>query len=257
MRRLLIGPVVGLALILALAAPTFGIVYGQVDADTDGVDVDNVGGVVGEDEGERFPFCSGTLISPTVFLTVAHCVEDGATMSVSFDATIADPLTTLYEGTAHAHPDAFSGGRDNTFDLAVIVFDEPVVGISPAALPTEDMVSNLSNRELKRSPFLTAGYGAVRDTRQGASQGISFNSQRRWAWQHVDSLTPAWLTLSKNLTADEGGTCFGDSGGPHFLGTTVVAVSIIGDRFCKAIDQTYRLDTTWSRDFLSEFVAFP
>jgi hypothetical protein len=257
MRRLLIGPIVGLALILAVAAPALGIVYGQVDTDSDGVDVDNVGGVVVEFEGERFPLCSGTLIAPTVFLTAAHCVEDGATMIVSFDATIADPLTTLYEGTAHAHPDAFSGGRDNTFDLAVIVFDEPVVGITPADLPTENLLSNLSNQELKRSLFLTAGYGAVRDTRQGASQGISFNNQRRWAWQHVDSLTPAWLTLSKNPAADEGGTCFGDSGGPHFLETTVVAVSIIGDRFCKAIDQTYRLDTTWSRDFLSDFVALP
>lgn len=257
MRRLLIGPIVGLALILTMSVPAFGIVFGEVDTGTDGVDVDNVGGLVGELEGEPIVFCSGTLISPTVFLTVSHCVEDGATMWVSLDPAIPGPAMTVHAGTAHAHPDRFSGGRDNTFDIAVIVFDEPVVGITPADLPAADMLSNLSNQELKQSPFLTAGYGAVRDDHQGAFQPLVFDGQRRWAWQHASSLTPAWLTLSKNLAADEGGSCISDSGGPHFLETTVVAVSVIGDRFCQAIDQTYRLDTTWSRDFLSDFVALP
>ena len=63
-----------------------------------------------------------------------------------------------------------------------------------------------------------------------------------------------------NPSTGNGGTCYGDSGGPHFLGagpsetTTIVSVTVTGDRFCRATDKTYRIDTASALSFLSEFV---
>ena len=62
------------------------------------------------------------------------------------------------------------------------------------------------------------------------------------------------MTFSMNQATDNGGTCFGDSGGPHFLGDVVVAVTVTGDSMCKATDKAYRVDTPWALDFLSEFL---
>ena len=61
-------------------------------------------------------------------------------------------------------------------------------------------------------------------------------------------------------TGDAGG-CFGDSGGPHFLGGTqsnlIVSITVTGDSVCRATDKTYRLDTPSARDFLGDYVALP
>ena len=67
------------------------------------------------------------------------------------------------------------------------------------------------------------------------------------------------LLLSNN--ASTGGTCFGDSGGPHFLGGTAsnlqVSLTVTGDSACRATDKTYRLDTPSAREFLGPFVTLP
>jgi hypothetical protein len=60
-----------------------------------------------------------------------------------------------------------------------------------------------------------------------------------------------------NPSTGDGGTCYGDSGGPHFLGTTVVSVTVTGDRYCRATDKTYRVDTPTARSFLGLYVALP
>ena len=60
-----------------------------------------------------------------------------------------------------------------------------------------------------------------------------------------------------------GGTCYGDSGGPHFLhlagGETniVASITVTGDAPCKAMDRTYRVDTPTARAFLGQFVSLP
>ena len=90
-----------------------------------------------------------------------------------------------------------------------------------------------------------------------AHQALYSDGRLRWAEQSVNSLEPAWLNLSMNQANGNAGTCYGDSGGPHFLGSTVVAVTVTGDRWCKSTDKTYRIDTPWARDFLDDFVTLP
>ena len=56
-----------------------------------------------------------------------------------------------------------------------------------------------------------------------------------------------------------GGTCYGDSGGPNFLGTTeiVAAITITGDAICRSTNVVYRLDTESARAFLGQYVCCP
>ena len=60
-----------------------------------------------------------------------------------------------------------------------------------------------------------------------------------------------------NISTGDGGTCYGDSGGPHFLDGVVVAVTVTGDYNCKATDKDYRVDTARARVFLRDYVSLP
>ena len=74
---------------------------------------------------------------------------------------------------------------------------------------------------------------------------------------------PGYLRLSQNPARGNGGTCYGDSGGPNFLGagsteTDIIAgITITGDSLCKSTNVVYRLDTESARTFLGQFVTLP
>jgi hypothetical protein len=247
------------AVILVVAAPAGAITFGTVDSTNR---FPYVGAVIAETDepGTKDLLCSGTLVAPTVFVTAGHCtaflesigVED---VWVTFDPSF-DAASPLIHGTYHTHPLYGSGGQSNPYDLAVIVLDSPAIGISPARLPTLNLLSTLS---LKDQRFTAVGYGQVRDDKTKGPHTITADGMRRYADQGFRSLTKAWLNLSMNPSTGSGGTCYGDSGGPHFLaGTNIVAaITVTGDRFCRAADVTYRLDTPWARAFLSQYVSLP
>lgn len=74
------------------------------------------------------------------------------------------------------------------------------------------------------------------------------------------SLEPAWLNLNMNFSTGYGGSCYGDSGGPHFYGdpdsNNLVATTIAGDTVCMAADKDYRLDIASAMSFLSGFTRY-
>ena len=75
----------------------------------------------------------------------------------------------------------------------------------------------------------------------------------------VNALTPTWIRASMNPATGNGGTCYGDSGGPNFLGDTniIAGTTITGDFVCRATNVDYRLDTPSARTFLGQFVTLP
>ena len=259
------------ALVLATAAPAQAITFGQPDGNRH----PQVGAMLFDgDPASPGPDvrCSGTLIAPDVFLTASHCTEglDGqegvyVTFDPEYDEDAANPASAI-PGTAHTHPEfGFSGpgGRSDPHDIAVIVLDRPATGITPARLPQAGLLDRLkAGHRLDDETFTAVGYGLVRETKTGGPHGfVDSEGVRRFALQHARSLQPQWLTLSMNPSTGSGGTCYGDSGGPHFLGgersTQLVSITVTGDAMCRATDTTYRLDTPSARAFLDDFVPLP
>jgi secreted trypsin-like serine protease len=236
----------------------------------------NVGSIVVDWQGDYYQWCSGTLISENVFLTASHCtapMDDfiaeypEAQFYVTFDQSIS-ASGTFYEvnlGDWHTNPAYYTArGYDDPGDVAVIVLTEAPAGITPAELPSLGLLDDLKADHLLNTTLFTAvGYGTIRDTNHQAWQTILDNLDRNRADQEFLSLTKAWLTNSMNLATNNGGTCYGDSGGPHFVHLDgvetdiVVSVTVTGDVNCKATDKTYRVDTEAARSFLSEYVSLP
>jgi secreted trypsin-like serine protease len=249
MRRLI--SITALLATLAAVAPAAAITNGTPDGERH----PNVGGLVAP---EPFPdgtwlYCSGTLISPTVFLTAAHCAEDGERVGVTFD-TAYEAGDKVYHGTFEADP-LYSQAQSDPQDIAVVVFDRPVRGIAPATLPAADSLSDLSGSQT----FTAVGYGAYEVTKGPGGQQFLYNDVRMMAIGTLNSTNPSWLRISMNPSTGNGGTCYGDSGGPNFLGTTeiIAAITITGDAVCRSTNVVYRLDTDSARTFLAGYVELP
>jgi secreted trypsin-like serine protease len=250
MRRLVL--LAGLLTALLTAAPAAAI----TDGTRDGNRHPYVGGLVAATQYSdgTWLYCSGTLISPTVFLTAAHCIDaDGERARVTFDpAYVAgDPV---YAGTAHADP-LYSQRQSDPHDIAVVVLDDAVPGIRPARLPAAGSLSHLS----KDQRFTSVGYGAYEVTNEPGGHRYLYDDVRMVATGTLDAVNKAWLRISMNPARGDGGTCYGDSGGPNLLaGTRVIAATTItGDAVCRATNVDYRLDTTAARDFLAAYVTLP
>jgi secreted trypsin-like serine protease len=251
--------------VLAAWSPAEAITFGTKD----GGRHPNVGSLVGvlPDVGP-VQWCSGTLISPTVFLTASHCfagsddIDFFVTFAEVIDANedgVVDPAVPLLTGTRHMNPLYASGGANDTFDVAVFVLDTPQT-MAPASLPA---AGARSAKAAKSAGYTTVGYGTVRDTKRGGQHALALGTRRKFVAQTINSVTKNWVTFSMNPSTGNGGTCYGDSGGPHFRGAgasetnVVVALTVTGDRWCRATDKAYRLDTPSARDFLGQFVTLP
>jgi secreted trypsin-like serine protease len=236
---------------LVAAAPAAAITNGTADGEAH----PNVGGLVSPTQYSdgTWLYCSGTLISPTVFLTAAHCGEDGERVRVTFD-TAYEAGDKTYAGTFEADP-AYNQSQSDPHDIAVVVFDKPVRGIAPAELPEAGSLSDLPSTQR----FTSVGYGAYAVPRGPGGHQYLYDDVRMVATGTLNSVNPAWLRISMNPATGNGGTCYGDSGGPNFLGTTdvVAAITITGDAICRATNVDYRLDTESARAFLAGYIWLP
>ena len=198
-------------------------------------------------------YCSGTLISPTVFLTAAHCGTDGERVSVTFDSDY-EAGDKLYSGTFQADP-LYPGNQSDSHDIAVVVLDRAVKGITPAQLPEADSLSSLPGDQR----FTSVGYGAYEVTNEPGGHRYLYDHRRMVATGELNAINKTWLRISMNASTGDGGTCYGDSGGPNFLGTTdvIAGITITGDAVCRATNVVYRLDTESARSFLGQFVTLP
>jgi len=244
-------------------APALAITWGQPD--TDHV---NVGAMVVDWPGYGpVQMCSGTLIHPRVFLTAGHCTAgwEGTgveTFWVNFDTDALNESTLIPVEEIITHPNFYWGPNSNPYDVGVLILAEPVTDIAPANLPPEGLLDDLRrerklNRGKVKGKFTMVGYGATLDW---PPPQITYENRRQYAVSEYRALLNVWLRLSQNRAAGDGGTCYGDSGGPAFWtdpdGTEyLVGITSWGDRPCVASGFNYRVDIPETLSFIEAVIG--
>ena len=274
----------GLAATVIAAAGIVTAATGQAGAITNDWVEDRehpyVGLVVFYDEAGDFTHrCSGSLLSPTVFLTAGHCTDGATTARVYFQqdaganydpATQFDPVSgypetcarqTLGETCATSNKlynygfDDFASFPD-THDAGLVILDQPInpgeFG-SLAAVGTLDRVA--TGRNKNQADITVSGYGLS----ESNPVHVESYRERLMASSRVTNIKSS-LNGGFNLQTNGngkgfGGTCSGDSGGPVFLGDTssnvIVAVTSFGlNAWCRGTDFSYRTDTQDVQDWI-------
>lgn len=271
-------------LIAAVASPVGAITHGSLDGNAHPY----VGLMTAHAAGGQYLWrCSGTLVSPTVFVTAGHCVEPDdsqgfgpPTYAVVFfkDTLITpDPAFTLttrsctgiagypcaganetaITGSIHENPN-YNPNAFYTNDLGVVVLDHPYNPGSFGALPTAGQFDSWKSS----SPvtFTSVGFGLQRAFPDASSWKDVSNRIRMVAHPRLIAINTPYtgdfaIILSNN--ANTGGTCFGDSGGPNFVGNTnvIAGVTSFGKNWtCGGQGGVYRIDNADDLGFINSFV---
>ena len=270
-----LGCAAGIAACLVIVAP--GTAPAETNSVPDGDAHPYVGQFVADTKPEHPGLeggCTGALISPTVFVTAAHCVYGrpriltGPTY-VMFDGKWEYPGTPsdLHLVRTIAWDPAFEGpGFIGSHDRAVMVLAAPVAGIAPAQLPSAGLLDRLAGAGGAVGSWydsvgyglegLTVGPGPREPIGDPDTRGYQ---ERRAASSLFMALTPDLLKLNTESALGSGGNCGADSGSPHMLAGTdvVVATSSVIDGACEALSANPRTDTAEARAFVGRFVDLP
>jgi hypothetical protein len=231
--------------------------------------------VVYDDQGEFAGRCSGSLISPTVFVTAGHCTTgtDSARIYFQQDAGVHyDPETEIdpvsgypetggYTGTPYNYGFDNFAGYPETRDAGVVILDG--AGYTPpsgefAELPAIGAVDAYAAQRKQDARFTVSGYGLSDQD----PVVVSFRERLMAESYLVNNEAPVTdfnLKTTANPSQGKGGTCNGDSGGPVFFkGTNVIAaVTSFGmNGQCKGLDFSYRLDRQVVQDWIASPVDF-
>jgi hypothetical protein len=267
-----IGILAALVLAVVFFAPsrTRAITYGFVDSNNT---YSNTGAFIVKSgtTGQIFPICSGTMITPNVFLTASHCTifyqqelaPSGYTAYVSLDQSIpfgdqtSNKTKLLAVSYIVTNPN-YNQSQSDSGDIAVLILQRVVRGVTPATLPSCGLLDQLvAQNGLKNAVFTAVGYGVQNRVNGG---GVPFFQDvnpipRMYAFSGFNSLNGGYIRLSQNASTGNGGTCFGDSGGPDFLTLNgqqiLAAITITGDSVCRSTNVDYRTDTQSAQAFFA------
>ncbi|HKE83452.1 MAG TPA: trypsin-like serine protease [Vicinamibacterales bacterium] len=228
--------------------------------------------------------CSGTLLSPTVLLTAGHCADDfpdapftGMRVFTESDVESGIGKTNNYpfaganavEAVSWAAHPLFETGPFFQHDVGVVILGGGGVQL-PASqygkLPTVNQFDQLKTRRGQQDVTFTAvGYG-LQESFPDAALFLATNTRTRMSATprllqiNVPGFTgPFSMLLSNNHNT--GGTCFGDSGGPNFVGSgssetkIVAAVTSFGiNGNCAGTGGVFRMDRQDVLDFVQLYL---
>jgi len=242
--------------------PSF-ITYGSLDGNTHPAVVLLVMDIAGEPAFR----CSGTLIAPKVVLTAGHCAGEPGEFSGMRVFTESDvengtnnyPFAgpnTVEAKEWHSHP-LFTEAQFFVHDVGVVLLSRAVrlSASEYGKLPRADQLDALQPRS--STLFTAVGYGLQKIN----PVFIEAEKVRMFAepWL-VQINTPGFtgdfsLLLSNN--ASSGGTCFGDSGGPNYLGSSNVIAGVTSfglNGTCGGTGGVFRLDRKNVLDFVNQYL---
>jgi secreted trypsin-like serine protease len=279
MRNKMLFTVFTLIVVLAIAA---AIPVKQVSAVTDGqLDGDGHPYVVlllMEVDGEPMYRCSGTLLSPTVLLTAGHCTDNypghpysGMRVFTESDVQAGIGSTNNYpyagpnsvEAVAwYAHP-LYETAPFFVHDVGVVILQSPGVVLDEyGTLPSANQFDAFKTRRgLQKVTFTSVGYG-LQESFPDPAMFLASNTRTRYVAYprliqiNVPGFTGDFSMLLSN-NANTGGTCFGDSGGPNFLGDSTVVAGITSfgvNGNCAGTGGVFRTDRQNVLDFINQFL---
>ncbi len=140
--------------------------------------------------------CTGTIVAADRVMTAAHCLEGSSPPShiMIGDTLGSGHMVPVRDGWMH--PD-YDFNAEFAADIAVLLLDEDVGAV---VIP----IDRTPAQQLINTQFIYAGFG---DT-----QGTGGEGRRKAANAHVVELEGDVLVAE----VDNGGACFGDSGGPLY-----------------------------------------
>jgi secreted trypsin-like serine protease len=263
-KKTLMATIVAIVILLIAVSPVAAVTDGELD----GNGHPYVGLMVAQDaNGNPLWRCSGTLLSSTLFLTAGHCTEaPAAHAEIWFAADVESgipgngyPFDGDVGGTPYTHPQ-YNPNAFYLYDLGVVVLDRPMKMKKYGALPQLDVLDRLATqRGAQNVTFTAVGYGLQQSFPDAASWKEHNQRVRMVAHPYLLQINTGFtgdysLLLSNN--ANTGGTCFGDSGGPNFIGDSnviggVTSYGINGN--CAGTGGVYRVDRADDLNWLSTF----
>lgn len=263
--------VVALLLTLGLPVPPASAITG---GEPDGDGHPAVGAVLAFVPNRPRPLlCTGVLVHPRVVLTAGHCLYGflargvaASDVVVRFDPDFDAPgVTSRAVAQGMIHPDYISGREREQYreDISVLILAEPVTDIVPARRAGLGFLDDLNAQGLlqggtDRTRIARVGYGGTLEFPPPTY--ISVDGVRRRSESDFQALLPAHVVMNGNLTLDNGGVCFNDSGGPAFWQDpatgeeTVISLTSWGAP-CISIDVSTRIDTPDAVSFIDAAIA--
>ncbi len=247
-------------MVLGLSASAGAITKG---GSLDGNDHPYVGLMVATIDGLPAWRCSGALISPTVYVTAGHCTTGTTGAELWFNTDLEpDPSAYNYpfvgevSGTTLTHP-LYDDSVFFYHDLGLVILEEPVMLDEYASLPGVDAVDGLlANKGRKGSTLTAVGYGLQQASPAKNVNGMDMTRADKTRYQADLKIVtskgvagigtpnfPGSRSLLVSGDARNGGTCFGDSGGPMLDGNVIMAVTSFGlNPVCAGVGGVYRID---------------
>jgi len=225
--------------------------------------------------------CTGSLLSPTVFLTAGHCVTiDEATGELAASARIwfqqdagadYDPVTDTPATSGYPYTGGVTASTFYAFDyqgitvpatnndVGLVILDEPYALDTYGSLAAPGTLEQYGTGPSAR--VTVSGYGVTYVNGNPAAT-VSYRSRlmvNTWIIGTNGVANGINVQLSSAPGRGGGGTCFGDSGGPTLLyGTdTIVAVTSFGmsRNVCGGTEFNFRVDTVAVQEWMQSVLT--